>query len=156
MRTHFLFEPGNWLGTGQVTFSFSPDLLYFRTKWVTTKPDEESFHCTQTVEIVGGDRMVNVFIVKPMTDPASFDIVLQNELLGVFSGTGVVEPNLLAWEFRNPGTLEGFEVYERVHEQEYAMRAEYLSNDGSRTLIRGKIWKASGELEELGLDEAAE
>jgi hypothetical protein len=153
MLKHFLFEPGNWLGTGQVTFSFSPDLLYFRTKWSTVKPDDESFQSTQTVEIIGGDRMVNIFIIKPI-DQSSFDIVLQNELLGVFSGTGVIEPNLIAWEFRNPGTLEGYEVYERLQEQEYSMHAEYLSSDGSRTLIRGKIWKATEQTEEASDEEA--
>lgn len=147
MQKHFLFEPGNWLGTGQVTFSFSPDLLYFRTKWVTTQPEEGTFQSTQTVEIIGGDRMVNVFVVK-MAEQNGFDIILQNELLGVFNGTGVIEPNLVAWEFRNPGTLEGYEVYERVQQEEYAMHAEYLASDGSRTMIKGKIWKATEKLEE--------
>ena len=152
MSKHFLFEPGNWLGTGQVTFSFSPDLLYFRTKWSTAQPDDATYQCTQTVEIIGGDRMVNIFVIR-LTAENAFDIILQNELLGVFNGTGVVEPNLVAWEFRHPGTLEGFEVYERLQEQEYAMHAEYLASDGSRTMIRGKIWKATEKLEEIEDDE---
>lgn len=141
MYRHFLFESGDWLGTGQVSFTISPDLLYFRTKWRISQPDDEAFHCTQTVEIIGGDRMVNIFIVKP-ADLGNFEIILQNELLGVFSGKGVAEEKLVAWEFRQEGTFEGYEVYERLQPEEYAMHAEYLSADGARTMIRGKIWKA--------------
>src|SRR5438552_13036296 len=111
MKRHFIFETGDWLGTGQVTFTISPDLLYFRTKWSCVKPDDETYQCTQTVEIIGGDRMVNIFTVKAIDDH-SFDIVLQNELLGLFSGTGVQEDDLVAWEFRHSGTFEGYEVYE--------------------------------------------
>ncbi len=137
-----MFEPGEWLGTGQVTFSVSPELLYFRTKWSCVRADEEAYQCTQTVEIIGGDRMVNIFTIKPI-NKVSFDIVLQNEILGVFSGTGVLEENLVAWEFRSVGTFEGYEVYEKLHDEEYAMHAEYLSSDAARTRISGKIWKAS-------------
>jgi hypothetical protein len=146
MNSHFIFAPGEWLGTGQVTFTMSPDLLYFRTKWSCFQPDEESFVCTQRVEIIGGDTMINVFTVKKK-NPTSFDIVLQNETLGVFSGTGVIEENLVAWEFRSVGTFEGYEVYEKQHDEEYAMHAEYLSGDGARTRISGKIWKSLGKFE---------
>ncbi len=145
MDSHFLFHPGDWLGTGQVTFSMSPELLYFRTKWSCARPDSETYQCTQIVEIIGGDRMVNIFTIRP-TSNAAFNIVLQNELLGVFGGTGVIEENLVAWEFRNVGIFEGFEVYEKVHDEEYSMHAEYLSNDGARTRISGKIWKAADKL----------
>ncbi len=142
MYNHFIFSPGDWLGTGQVTFTMSPDLLYFRTKWSCIRPDDESYVCTQTVEIIGGDSMVNIFTVKLM-NKETFDIVLQNEILGVFSGVGIIEENLIAWEFRNVGIFEGYEVYEKLHDEEYAMHAEYLSGEGARTRISGKIWKAS-------------
>ncbi len=147
MSKHFLFAPGDWLGTGQVSFTISPELLYFRTKWTCARPDEDTFQCTQTVEIIGGDRMVNIFTIRPL-DKGAFDIVLQNEILGVFSGTGVIEDNLVAWEFRNKGTFEGYEVYEKVQPDEYAMHAEYLSGDGARTRISGKLWKATELVEE--------
>ncbi len=147
MSKHFLFAPGDWLGTGQVSFSISPELLYFRTKWTCARPDEDTFQCTQTVEIIGGDRMVNIFTIRPL-DKGSFDIVLQNEILGVFSGAGVIEENLVAWEFRSKGSFEGYEVYEKVQSDEYAMHAEYLSGDGARTKISGKLWKAQELTEE--------
>lgn len=142
MFKHFLFTPGDWLGTGQVTFSISPDLLYYRTKWSCARPDDETYQCVQTVEVIGGDRMINIFTIK-LIDTSRFDIVLQNEILGTFSGTGVVEENLVAWEFRHVDSFEGFEVYEKLHDEEYAMHAEYLSQEGARTRISGKIWKAS-------------
>lgn len=142
MPAQFLFEPGVWLGAGQVTFSISPDLLYYRTKWSIVEGQLGSFVCTQTVEIVGGDQMINVFSVIPK-DQHSFNITLENELLGLFSGQGVLEKELIAWEFRETGKLEGYEVYERTSDDEYSMRAEYISSsDGARTKIHGKIWKA--------------
>ena len=140
MSTHFLFQPGEWLGTGQVSFSMSPDVLHFRTKWVVTQTENTHFHCTQIVEIVGGDRIVNDFLIKPRTSD-TFEIVLENELLGTFSGTGVIEDRTIAWEFREKGAFEGYEVYRRTEDLEYTMHAEYLSSDQMRTMIRGRIWK---------------
>jgi hypothetical protein len=140
MVSHFLFESGEWLGAGQVTFTMSPDLLYFRTKWSVAKQEDATFLCSQTVEIIGGDSMLNVFSISPTSD-RTFGIVLSNEVLGEFMGTGIVEPEIVAWEFRDVGTFEGYEVYERTQEDEYSMHAEYLSSDGARTMIRGKIWR---------------
>lgn len=142
MSEHFLFKPGIWLGAGSVTFSISPELLYFRTRWEITSQDDNTLQCNQRVEIVGGDQMVNVFIVTPKNSE-SFDITLHNELLGVFSGTGVIEEGLVGWEFRAKGELEGYEVFEKTSSDEYSMHAEYISSDGARTTIRGKIWKSS-------------
>ena len=142
MDPHFLFTEGQWLGAGQVTFSISPDLLYFRTRWdITPSSQNDLLQCLQRVEIVGGDQMINLFDVSNVSDDA-FDVHLQNEILGNFTGTGVIEKNLVAWEFREPGQLEGYEVYERSALDEYSMHAEYISSDGARTMIRGKIWKA--------------
>jgi hypothetical protein len=139
-KSHFLFTPGEWLGTGQVSFSMSPDVLQFRTKWAIFQDEPTLYRCTQTVEIVGGDRIINVFEVVPH-DSRSFDIILENEVLGTFLGTGVTEERLVAWEFRQKGTFEGYEVYKKVDDSEYSMHAEYLSSDDTRTTIRGRLWK---------------
>lgn len=140
MKHHFLFQPGEWLGTGQVSFSMSPDVLHFRTKWEIDADAPNHFHCKQIVEIVGGDRIINSFEIL-LHAPHTFDIVLTNDLLGTFSGEGVIEERLLAWEFREKGIFEGYEVYKCVDDNEYTMHAEYLSSDQTRTLIRGRIWK---------------
>jgi hypothetical protein len=157
MRSHFLFQEGQWLGTGQVSFSMSPDVLHFRTKWVILEEESGRFHCTQTVEIVGGDRIINEFFVSKK-QPEKFEITLENELLGTFSGTGVVEERSIAWEFREKGTFEGYEIYRTTDESEYTMHAEYLSQDQMRTMIRGRIWKRTTELPEdlLAKDDSEE
>lgn len=144
MTHHFLFKPGTWLGAGSVAFNISEDLLYFRTRWEIIEEQDSTLRCTQTVEVVGGDQMVNVFIVEPKNSEA-FDITLHNDLLGVFSGSGVIEDSLVAWEFHSKDSLEGFEVFEKTSSDEYSMHAEYVSSDGARTIIRGKIWAAKKE-----------
>ena len=144
MVRHFLFQPGEWLGAGQVSFSMSPDVLHFRTKWIVSGHDADRFHCIQTVEIVGGDRMTNIFQITPK-DKHTFEIQLENELLGSFKGIGLIEENQIAWEFREKGTFEGFEVYKLLQETEYSMHAEYLSSDHTRTNIKGRLWKRVGD-----------
>ncbi|MDB6081946.1 MAG: hypothetical protein JWO53_1218 [Chlamydiia bacterium] len=140
MDNHFLFQPGEWLGNGQVSFSMSPDILHFRTRWVILEEGPSFYQGTQTVEIVDGDRIINVFEVT-RNDPVAFAITLDNELLGTFAGQGVIEESTVAWEFREKGAFEGFEVYKKIDDTEYSMHAEYLSSDKTRTMIRGKIWK---------------
>jgi hypothetical protein len=142
MHRHFLFQSGEWLGAGQVTFSSCSDLLYFRTFWSIAEQEEEDFLCTQTVEIIGGDRMVNIFSVLLSPEEDVFEILLSNETLGVFEGAGVVDEKIIAWEFRHKDLFEGFEVYEKVAEDEYRMKAEYLASNLARTMISGKIWKS--------------
>jgi len=137
--SHFIFEKGEWIGNGVVSFTQSPDVLHFRVKWNIQPAPEDAFHCTQLVEIVGGDQMVNLFQVRP-NDQESFSITIENEVLGSFSGKGLVEEQVVAWEFRERGVFEGFEVYEKQDEG-YVFRAEYLSSDQARTSIHGKIWK---------------
>lgn len=146
MFDHFLFQPGEWLGAGQVTISGSPELLYFRTHWFIAPQESEDFQCIQTVEIVESDQMTNIFSVLPAPDESSFEILLTNESLGVFDGSGVADERVIAWEFRHKGIFEGYEVYERVSDDEYHMRAEYLA-DVVRTRITGKIWRRGQEKE---------
>lgn len=136
---HFLFEVGEWLGTGQVSFTISPDIFRFRVKWAIFQQGSQAFNCIQTVLLETGDQIINVFTVSP--EKNVFTITLENQHLGTFSGEGVVEPSLVAWDFRDPGVLEGCEVYELVKEDEYHFRSEYLSSDFSRTTIEGRIWK---------------
>lgn len=139
MNRHFIFESGEWIGNGVVSFTQSPDVLHFRVKWSIKPMHDEAFQCTQQVEIVGGDQMINIFDVVPK-DSGSFAITLENEILGTFSGSGLIDEHMVAWEFREKGAFEGFEVYEKQQDA-YSFRAEYLSSDQARTCIHGKIWK---------------
>ena len=37
--------------------------------------------------------------------------------------------------------FDGFELYEKIDDKNYTMRAEYATNDQFRTLIQGKLWQ---------------
>lgn len=140
MKDHFIFLAGDWVGAGRVTFSTSPDVLTFRTKWSIAPQDDGSIRCVQSVELIGGDRLTNIFEVVPKNG-TSFDISLENELLGTSSGVGICDEKQVAWELRGTEIFEGYEIYTRIQPFEYSMHAEYISSDQSRTIIRGKIWK---------------
>jgi hypothetical protein len=96
------------------------------------------FRAVQHVEIIGQDSMVNVFTVtkQPQGD---FQVFLENESLGIFSGNGVSDEKNIAWEFAHYGSLEGMEVYEFKKENEYVFRGEYLATNGDTTMIRGTL-----------------
>ncbi len=144
---HFLFIPGEWAGEGIVSFSFSPDELVFRMTWTVYEGRENSYMCVQTVYIEEQEPMVNAFKISPKLQgdslPVNFDILLENVALGSFLGKGVIQNQSLAWEFRYPGTLDGYEVYERIGEGEYLLRAEYCGDD-VRTMIQGRIHRSQG------------
>lgn len=139
MLRHFLFQPGEWIGNGHISFTISPDVLHFRVKWSVTSTKENFFRCIQLVEIVDGDQIINSFDVEPKS-AEDFAITIENELLGTFTGRGLIEDQLISWEFRNKGVFEGYEVYEKS-DHGYDFHAEYLSSDQARTSIHGKIWK---------------
>ncbi len=139
MKRHFIFEPGEWIGNGVVNFTHSPDVLHFRVKWTVHEVEGGAYQGIQLVEVVDGDRMMNIFDVSGIQQD-SFRIVLQNELLGTFEGVGIQDQNMVSWEFRARGSFEGFEVYERQADG-YSFHAEYLSSDNARTAIHGKIWQ---------------
>lgn len=140
MKQHFLFTPGEWLGEGSITFSISPDILDFRMKWTVEQSKDNLFLCTQKVEVLGGDTIVNLYKCMPEKGKA-FSVILENELLGTFTGIGVLEENSIAWEFRKKEVFEGFEIYKELSPDEYQMHAEYVSPDETRTKINGRMWK---------------
>ena len=56
----FLFDSGNWVGEGTITFSPSPETLKFMTHWSIRKEVEEHIVCSQSVEMEGAeDHMHN-------------------------------------------------------------------------------------------------
>lgn len=146
MYKHALFDEGSWQGSGKVTFNMTPDILYFGTRW-TCQHYDNNIHATQLVEIVAQDRITNHFTICKKSN-ATFQIILQNELLGTFQGQGVIDDSVIAWEFRKPGVFEGYEVYEKMQEDEYMLHAEYLSCDQARTIIHAKLWKRSFGIQE--------
>lgn len=144
MDTHqFIFQPGQWIGEGRVTFSASPERLRFYTKWDIHGAVKGIIKGKQVVEMEGGDEhLFNHFIFSEV-QPESFQIELTSDLLGTVRGKGIIEPKTIAWEFRGNPEFEGFEVYEIQENGDYMLHAEYCSSDQFRTIIDGRVWKKS-------------
>ena len=142
MSNHeFLFTPGLWVGEGRVTFSKSPNILRFYTKWEITKDDEGMLSCAQRVEMQGREEdVINTFAVFDVTS-TNFILELTNEQLGIVLGKGIIEPKTIAWEFRGDTEFQGFEVYELQDNGDYMLHAEYTSTEHYRTTIDGRIWE---------------
>ncbi len=140
IQHQFIFHPGRWIGEGRITFTASPEFLRFYTRWNINDATPLGIACTQEVEMIGvSHNMHNRFMFSHIT-PASFEIELENELLGTVIGKGLIEPKTIAWEFHGRNGLEGFEVYELQDNGDYMMHAEYASADQFRTIIDGLIW----------------
>ena len=141
----FLFEEGQWVGEGKISFSATPSFLKFYTRWVIQherqEPERSTIRCTQQIEMQGDqDQISNQFIISTINDQ-SFNVELQNELIGYVSGTGIIDPQKIAWEFRGHPNFEGFEVYELQENGDYMFHAEYSSPDQFRSTIDGRIWE---------------
>ncbi len=145
MEHLFLISPGNWLGEGTVRFSESEEVLKFYSRWAVAH-GEDSIECTQTVEMEGGGDHVTNHLSLTDVDQRQFHIDLENAMLGELEGKGLIDERTLAWEFRDTDHgFEGYEIYERQEDDRYHLKAEYVSSDGTRTYIEGKLWQEVGE-----------
>jgi hypothetical protein len=143
MQHEFIFQPGQWVGEGRISFSSSPEHLHFYTKWSVLPLAGKEISCEQRVETQGSDNLVlNDFRIFDAT-PSAFLIELKNEHVGQVVGQGVIDAKTIAWEFRGNHLIEGFEVYELQDNGDYMVHAEYSSTDQFRTIIDGRIWKKS-------------
>lgn len=138
MNKHFLFQEGEWTGTGRATFSANSQVLPFTTSWVVTGLGGDRYRAVQKVDIVNQGIQTNVFTVT-VHPSGEFDLFLENEVLGVFSGVGISDPQQLAWEFAHHGSLEGMEVYDKTNENEYTFRAEYAGAGDFGATVHGTI-----------------
>jgi hypothetical protein len=143
LNTHqFLFTPGYWIGEGKITFSSSPSVLRFYTRWHIAPIHAGMIDCQQEVEMQEQmDVMRNFFSVSEVT-AKSFAIELSSSILGTVTGKGIIDTKTIAWEFHHANqAFEGFEVYELKDNGEYMLHAEYASTDQLRTIIDGRIWR---------------
>lgn len=137
----FLFAPGTWVGEGRVTLSGSPERIHYYTKWIVKAIEKNAINVKQEVEMQGGgENVMNHFHFSSVTHD-TFNLTLQNELLGEAQGKGIIEPKKIAWEILGHPDFEGFEVYELQENGDYMVHAEYISPDQHRTTIDGRIWK---------------
>lgn len=144
----FLLQPSSWLGEGKIRLNMVEEELFFYTRWNMGFLSAEEggtagvLRCMQEIQVKGmADIMHNQFTIKDFTHN-SFVIELENQALGKVSGTGILNQEIIGWEFRIPELgFEGFEFYEKQADDSYLMRAEYATTDQFRTMINGKIWQ---------------
>lgn len=137
----FILKPGVWIGEGKIELSVSPEFIKFYTKWIITEETSGVLSAIQTVEMNNvEEHVINYFTISEIT-PATFTIVLVNEMIGTVSGKGLIGEKTIAWEFREEGSFDGFEVYERKESGDYSLHAEYASPDDYRTTVNGLIWQ---------------
>ncbi len=144
----FLQQPSSWLGEGKIRLNMVEDELSFFTRWSMGFLNEEGgelggiIRCLQEIQVKGmADIMHNQFTIRDFT-LNSFVIELENQALGKVSGIGLLNQEIIGWEFRIPELgFEGFEFYEKQADDSYLMRAEYATSDQFRTMINGKIWQ---------------
>lgn len=140
----FLFKPGTWLGEGKVTLSMMDDKLPFCTHWTIPAENRRGkIIGIQEIQIVGlSDVMHNEFSFYDVSE-SNFAIQLANQSIGKVVGKGIINSDLIGWEFRLSHLgFEGFEFYQiSPDKQTYLLHAEYSTSDDFRTVIHGKIWK---------------
>lgn len=136
----FLFQAGIWNGQGRISFNTSPEVVSFVTQWEVSK-EEGGFRALQKVEMQGTEETLTNHLYFSHITSTAFEIELSNELLGTVKGKGIIDEQQIGWEFRGHATLEGFEVYRRIQQDEYTVHAEYASPDQYRTIITGRLWQ---------------
>jgi hypothetical protein len=136
----FIFNPGAWEGEGSITFSMAEDVLHFTTRWVVLPVEAGKIYFSQEVEINSlTEKMRNQFTLFPISK-GSFEIQLENQIVGKVVGSGLVTPEAIAWEFRKRDQqFEGYEIYQLQKDGSYKMRAEFTAGDQMRTQILGSI-----------------
>jgi hypothetical protein len=140
----FIFAPGAWKGEGTVSFSASPEKVPFMTQWVIEPSQDEGIRCEQKVEMEGADDKVRNTMHFYDLSNGSFNISLENDIVGQVIGSGIIDEQTIAWEFRGNIGFQGYEVFEKQGDgNEYRFHAEYSSPDQFRTIIDGVIRRVS-------------
>jgi hypothetical protein len=142
MHQHqFIFSPGIWLGEGTIRFNTAKETIKFYARWSVSEKENGAISIVQKVEMEGGgEQVVNQLEASEIT-PDKFSLRLENPMIGVVNGNGVIDDKTIAWEFLdNDKGFEGFEIFE-VTDRGYQMRGEYCSADQARTMIEGAVWQ---------------
>jgi len=140
MTHSFIFAPGIWEGTGTISFSMAEDILDFTTTWTVLPMEKQKIYFNQEISIKSfPERMRNHFTLW-FISPTSFEILLENQVVGKVFGSGLITSTAIAWEFRRKDQeFEGYEIYELQKEGSYKIRAEFTAGDQMRTHVAGSI-----------------
>jgi len=137
----FIFSPGVWEGNGTISFSMVEDVLPFTMQWTVLPIEDQKIYFNQEIAIQSfPEKMRNLFTVWPLSQ-STFEIQLENQIIGKVVGSGLITPTTIAWEFRRRDQeFEGFEIYELQKDGSYKVRAEFSSGDDMRTHVKGSIF----------------
>ncbi len=138
----FILSPHAWMGEGTIVLNMVEEELNFFTKWhVQEKSSLGHIVAIQEIQIAGISEVMRNEMTFFDFSPKGFSVEMENANIGKVTGIGVVDDNLIAWEFRqNDLNFEGFETYHRLEDGSYQMHAEYVTSDQFRTQINGRIW----------------
>lgn len=137
----FIFQPGQWLGYGQLTFSHSPAVIQFYTKWLCSPIENDEILCEQYIEKQDvKDVIFNLYRITKIT-PNSFDIQLQSETMNRH-GKGHINETSITWQFEKmtPEHTVGQEKYVLLPSGEYQIEAVYTLDADTSTMIKGRLW----------------
>ncbi len=141
-RHDFIFNSVQWLGEGKIQLNMVDEDLDFYTRWDLTPINSSGkIIGEQEIQIKGlSEVMHNQFVFSEIA-AGKFVVELENQALGKVIGHGLIDENVIAWEFRLKDIgFEGYEFYEKQEDGSYQMRAEYATSDQLRTTIQGKVW----------------
>ena len=118
------------------------DELDFAMRWTILPIEQEQIFFNQSIDIPTlAQSMKNNFALSKLAGDR-FTILLQNQVIGKVVGKGVIDQEVIAWEFREPEqAFEGYEVYELQKNHSYKMHGEFSGGDGMRTYVSGLISK---------------
>jgi hypothetical protein len=139
--THpFIFTPGVWEGQGVITFSMAEDVLPFRMEWVVLPIEDQKIYFTQEIAIESLPEKTRNHFTLWHISPTTFEIQLENAIVGKVLGSGLFTPTTIAWEFRRKDQeFEGYEIYEVQPDGSYKLKAEFTAGDQMRTHVTGSI-----------------
>lgn len=143
----FIFSPGSWIGEGKITLNMVEEELFFNTNWfVQNKDFGGKVACAQDIQIQGLSEVMRNELTFYNFDQKNFAVDMENQNVGKIIGTGVVDDQMIGWEFRTQdNSFEGYETYSLQPDGSYHMRGEYVTSDQFRTKIEARIFRHSQE-----------
>lgn len=144
MEQHdFIIASGVWLGEGKLSFTLSPNILRYYTKWTVAEEQDGVIVAVQEVELEGREENQHNRLIFRKSVSENFLVTYSHQILGDISGEGTISNKGISWRLLKHPEFEGVEEYERNERGGYQVHAEYLSGD-FKTIVDGRIWRITG------------
>lgn len=139
----FIFEPGEWVGEGEISFFAGAQKSSYRTKWEIHPIFKERVLAVHSVFLKGVDEPIMNFYRFSSFEEGLFKVEMENILFGKVEGAGLIETDRVKWEFTETPHFRGFEEYTRLGNGSYRAVAAYTSGDGGTSQIVGTLQRNS-------------